>query len=677
MSYTKTVWENSPSTNTPINKDNLNHMEEGIHNAHEEVAKKMDSENPVGTGSFSMNRKKDTNVGTYSHAEGIGAEASGVSSHAEGSNTTASGARSHAEGAYTAASGANSHAEGSDNTTASGISSHAEGANTKAQGQSSHAEGSNTTASGDNAHAEGYYTTASKCAHAEGSYTVANGEASHAEGSGTTASGKYSHVEGLNSKASGLQSHAEGLGTIASGNAQHVQGKYNVEDTEGIYTHIVGGGTSISDRKNIHTIDLQGNAVFAGDVTNGNGVSLNGLKELVESVQNPTQEYSLVDDTGNNIELSIDPINYIMTLTLKNSKGVTLSEKTIDFPIESMVVGAAYESGDLILTLQNGQTLNVDISTIVSGLVKDSITIAGLNLKDDITMEELSTALDLGNKANKNNLEYAGSLKGNGATVSEDYKSVSMGEYNTSIGRASFASGGDNNVSGNYATAQGYNCYVSGGYASAAGRYLLASSIDQRVEGRYNAEDTQNQYAYILGNGKSASSRSNAYTVDWNGNAAYSGNLIAANFKGIAKNFTAEDENMAAAAPLVKQLYEENQSLKARIDKIQNQLSARFDVPAKSSITLHMPNQHNLVLFYTHMVIPTYKSITFASAGNGNNTNAGQRASLFRIVESQFVTYEVSNVSGYYNDVIITNSGDYTIYVMCTSFGGTLPTLVN
>ena len=145
----------------------------------------------------------------------------------------------------------------------------------------------------------------------------------------------------------------------------------------------------------------------------------------------------------------------------------------------------------------------------------------------------------------------------------------------------------------------------------------------------------------------------------------------------ISKNFITEDWSQIAAAPLVKQLYEENQNLKARIDKIQNQLSTRFDVPAKSSITLHMPNQHNLVLFYTHMVIPAYKSITFASAGNGNNTNAGQRASLFRIIESQFITYEVSNVSGYYNDVMIANSGDYTIYVMCTSFGGTLPTLVN
>jgi hypothetical protein len=33
-------------------------------------AEKMDKENPVGTGSFSMNRKAETTIGDHSHAEG-------------------------------------------------------------------------------------------------------------------------------------------------------------------------------------------------------------------------------------------------------------------------------------------------------------------------------------------------------------------------------------------------------------------------------------------------------------------------------------------------------------------------------------------------------------------------------------------------------------------------------
>lgn len=117
---------------------------------------KMDKIDPVGTGSFSMNRKAGTVIGNYSHAEGDNTTASGEDSHAEGYNTTASSYNSHAEGSNTTASGEHSHAEGF-NTKASGNYSHAEGNGTTASGQASHAEGSYTIASGDNSHAQGKY----------------------------------------------------------------------------------------------------------------------------------------------------------------------------------------------------------------------------------------------------------------------------------------------------------------------------------------------------------------------------------------------------------------------------------------------------------------------------------------------------------------------------------------
>ena len=198
---------------------------------------------------------KNNNNPYSTHAEGKYTTASGDSSHAEGHITEASGSSSHAEGVYTTASGNyGSHAEG-EYATASGPVSHAEGYYTTASGDSSHAEGDNTTASGENSHAEGFKTTAS-------------GYASHAEGEYTKASSKYAHVEGYH--------------TSARSNSQHVQGKYNVEDTNGTYAHIVGGGTSNTNRKNIHTLDWNGNAVYSGDVnatdSDGSTVSLLGTK---------------------------------------------------------------------------------------------------------------------------------------------------------------------------------------------------------------------------------------------------------------------------------------------------------------------------------------------------------------------------------------------------------------
>lgn len=111
----------------------------------------------------------------------------------------------------------------------------------------------------------------------------ASGVNSHAEGSNTIASGMHAHAEGNNTKAGGVYSHAEGSNTEAKGNTQHVQGKYNVIDESNKYAHIVGGGTSNDKRKNIHTLDWEGNAEYAGDVAatvNGKKVSMSTLADI-------------------------------------------------------------------------------------------------------------------------------------------------------------------------------------------------------------------------------------------------------------------------------------------------------------------------------------------------------------------------------------------------------------
>ena len=184
------------------------------------LSKKMDKDNPTGTGYFSLNRRSGSTIGNYSSTEGINNAASGVCSHAEGSGTTASSESSHAEGAGSTASGKYSHAEG--HGVSSGEASHAEGAG-NASGSYSHAEGSGTKASGSNSHAEGHSTASGDSSHAEGTGT-ASGSFSHAEGGGTTASSEGSHSEGAGTIASGNYSHAEGVSTTASGIASHTEG---------------------------------------------------------------------------------------------------------------------------------------------------------------------------------------------------------------------------------------------------------------------------------------------------------------------------------------------------------------------------------------------------------------------------------------------------------------------
>lgn len=149
-------------------------------------------------------------------------------------------------------------------------------------GTGSAAIGYKNTASNDFTFAMGIQTTASAPgAHAEGGLTVANASYSHAEGFKSASTGEYSHVEGIVCESSGQGSHAEGYYTVASGQRshsegcfteaasqyQHVQGKYNVVDSKGVYAHIVGNGTGKNNRHNAHTLDWQGNAWFAGKLT--------------------------------------------------------------------------------------------------------------------------------------------------------------------------------------------------------------------------------------------------------------------------------------------------------------------------------------------------------------------------------------------------------------------------
>lgn len=103
---------------------------------------------------------------------------------------------------------------------------------------------------------------------AAGSNVTASADYSTAIGNATTASGGSSYAEGDNTVASGGISHAEGLKTVAIGTAQHTQGKYNIEDIDGTYAHIVGNGSEES-RSNAHTLDWDGNSWYQGSIKCG------------------------------------------------------------------------------------------------------------------------------------------------------------------------------------------------------------------------------------------------------------------------------------------------------------------------------------------------------------------------------------------------------------------------
>ena len=210
-----------------------------------------------------------TASGSYSYAHGFGATASGYCSFAHGTNATASGDYSFAHGANATASGYCSFVRGHGNT-ANNAYSHAIGQACKATGDHAFALVWGSTASGNGAFSCSFNGNAS-------------GGFSFAANDGAKASGDRSFAEGMYCEASGNFSHAAGYYTIAAGAKSFAQGQYNVKNTDNTLAHIVGNGTSETERSNAHTLDWSGNAWFAGDVYVGSTSGKNkdgGSKKL-------------------------------------------------------------------------------------------------------------------------------------------------------------------------------------------------------------------------------------------------------------------------------------------------------------------------------------------------------------------------------------------------------------
>jgi hypothetical protein len=153
--------------------------------------------------------------------------------------------------------------------------------------------------------------------------------------------------------------------------------------------------------------------------------------------------------------------------------------------------------------------------------------------------------------------------EGNDTTASESsshaegYQTEASGQCSHAEGSkskaqaiAAHAEGFDTTASGQCSHAEGYQAVASGYQSHAEGLYSKATGTsthaegkgtiavgnNQHVQGKYNIADNDSQYAHIVGNGTAedekdengniiARGRSNAHTIDWNGNAWFAGDI--------------------------------------------------------------------------------------------------------------------------------------------------------
>ena len=118
------------------------------------------------------------------------------------------------------------------------------------------------------------------------------------------------------------------------------------------------------------------------------------------------------------------------------------------------------------------------------------------------------------------------------ASHAEGYASHAEGDSSNAEGYSSHAEGGFSYAQGDDSHAEGYSSYAQGDYSHAEGYSSYAFGRSQHAQGEYNISDPdvnhnngwqRSRYAHIVGNGTSDAHRSNAHTLDWDGNATFAG----------------------------------------------------------------------------------------------------------------------------------------------------------
>lgn len=142
-----------------------------------------------------------------------------------------------------------------------------------------------------------------------------------------------------------------------------------------------------------------------------------------------------------NLSLSINSSTYVVTAQLKDQDGNNLgSSQTIDLPLESVVVNGSYDDATkkIILTLQNGNTIEFSVADLVSGLQSEitSSNMLDADLVDDSTStNKFVTTTDISNWNAKQDALTAGTgIDITSNTISNSgVRSVATGATNGTI----------------------------------------------------------------------------------------------------------------------------------------------------------------------------------------------------------------------------------------------------
>lgn len=257
-----------------------------------------------------------------------------------------------------------------------------------------------------------------------------------------------------------------------------------------------------------------------------------------------------------------------MSVVISGSASSTTYTKASSSASVQIKVGYVLNYNDTYARVTEVNGNNITLSNTLSTSALSNVSVY---MVKGIAYGAASHAEGTSNIASGDSSHAEGSL-----TIANAYSSHAEGDETQAGGAASHAEGYQTYARGNYAHAEGYQTSAEGNYSHASGNNTSAKKQSQVVFGEYNVLDNESnplshaanagRYVEIVGNGTSTNTRSNARTLDWNGNEVLAGSSTAASFKtplGTSSQFLKADGSVdsntyitAASLPTIDQTYD-------------------------------------------------------------------------------------------------------------------------
>ena len=223
-----------------------------------------------------------------------------------------------------------------------------------------------------------------------------NGEVEWADGEG----GSYPPSGGVpyNDLSSGVQASLDRADTALQSETDPTVPSWAKQPNKPAYDYSEIANTPTIPTVNDATLKIQRNGTDL-DTFTANASQNKTINIVVPTTASDVSALPASTKYGASLSLSINSSTYVITAQLKDQDNNNLgSAQTVDLPLESVVVNGSYDdvTKKIILTLQNGNTVEFSVADLVSGLQTEITTSNPLSadLITDGTTNKVYTATE-------------------------------------------------------------------------------------------------------------------------------------------------------------------------------------------------------------------------------------------------------------------------------------------